>query len=149
MTVVLVACATKKQPRICAAQDLYVSQLFRLSRRYAEQAGDRWYILSAQYGLLSPETEVLPYNATLKDAGVEGRHRWAAEVWNQIRELPEWPWTRVHFLAGRFYREHLIPRLEATGCHIEIPLESLPIGKQIQRLQQLTSRPKKTLWETG
>jgi hypothetical protein len=65
VTIVLVACSARKRGTPCPAKDLYTSTLFRYSRRYAEQFGDRWYILSARHGLLSPEARISPYEQTL------------------------------------------------------------------------------------
>ncbi len=48
--------------------------------------------------------------------------------------LPATTWPNDHFiiLAGKRYREHLLPHL----AHVEIPMEGLPIGKQLQFLKQ-------------
>jgi Family of unknown function (DUF6884) len=53
---VLVGCVKTKADRPQAARDLYRSPLFERRRRYAEQYAARWYILSAEHGLVAPET---------------------------------------------------------------------------------------------
>jgi hypothetical protein len=52
-----------------AAQDAYTSSPFTKSRLYAEQFGDRWVILSANYGFIEPEF-IIPenYNRSFYDA---------------------------------------------------------------------------------
>ena len=54
-TVYLISCVSRKPKRACAAGDLYVSDLFRKARRYAEASGCSWFILSAEHGLVAPE----------------------------------------------------------------------------------------------
>ncbi len=38
-----------------------------------ERTGAPWFILSAEYGLLSPETEIAPYERTLNTMSVSDR----------------------------------------------------------------------------
>jgi hypothetical protein len=52
---VLVGCVKMKRPEITPAKDLYTSALFKKEREYAERSGKRWFILSAQRGLVGPE----------------------------------------------------------------------------------------------
>ncbi len=76
-TIALVSCVKKKRAARCPAQDLYDSDLFRKMRCYAKQHSDRWFILSAKYGLLSPETEIEPYEQTLNNMRIRDRREWA------------------------------------------------------------------------
>ncbi len=55
------------------AKDLYVSDLFRKARRYVEAKNCPWFILSAEYGLVSPEQVIAPYEKTLNHMGVAER----------------------------------------------------------------------------
>lgn len=50
-----------------AAADAYIGPPFTVNRRFAEQAGGNWVVLSAKYGFLRP-TDVVPgtYNTTFK-----------------------------------------------------------------------------------
>jgi hypothetical protein len=65
MRLALVSCVKRKASGPRPAKDLYVSPLFRALRTYAETSSDTWYILSAEHGLLHPETVVAPYERTL------------------------------------------------------------------------------------
>lgn len=54
--IALIACASKKKPYRAKARELYDSDLFRLSLRFAEEMEpDEIYILSAKHGLLHPD----------------------------------------------------------------------------------------------
>ena len=47
----LVGCVRQQEARAAAAQDLFVSPLFRARRLYVERTCGRWYVLSALHGL--------------------------------------------------------------------------------------------------
>jgi hypothetical protein len=74
--VALIACSKMKVEDQVAAEDLYSSPLFRMSRSYAERNAHRWFILSAKHGLLHPETITSPYDTTLNGMALAGRREW-------------------------------------------------------------------------
>lgn len=125
----------KKQPFRCRAKDLYISDLFSKARAYAEAADGSWLILSAEYGLLSPEECVAPYERTLNKMSKRERDAWAQKVLSQIEaKIPSI--KRAVFLAGKRYRENLVCPLRARGVEVCIPMEGLGIGKQLRWLKQ-------------
>lgn len=129
-TLALVACASSKRAHPAPAADLYVSDLFRKARAYAEGNADDWFVLSAMHGLVAPGAVVEPYDLTLNTMGVAERRSWADRVWGRLEPLVESGDTVV-FLAGMRYREGLIARLEACGVRVEVPMEGLGIGQQL------------------
>ena len=134
-TVYLVSCVSRKREHACEARDLYVSDLFRKARRYVEASGCPWFILSAEHGLLTPSQKIGPYERTLNKMGIADRRQWAARVAAQLaNEAPDL--RRAVFLAGERYREFLIPKLECRGVEVSIPMQGLPIGKQLHWLGQ-------------
>jgi len=46
--------------------------------------------------------------------------------------------SRVVFLAGLRYREFLVKPLQDRGVEVEVPMEGLQIGKQLQWLAENT-----------
>ena len=135
MRVALVSCVKAKLPTPAPAGDLYTSQLFRGLRRYATTHSDRWFILSAEYGLLRPDEVVAPYERTLNRMRSHERRDWADRVERQLLEsLPRD--AEVLILAGKRYREHIDPFLRANGFVVSVPLEGLAIGKQLQWLKR-------------
>lgn len=140
-SLVLVSCVKSKATRRAPAQDLYTSAWFRKARGYAEAAGGPWFILSAQYGLVAPDTLLEPYELTLNDMGVAERRRWTATVMAQLGPLltPQQP---VILLAGGRYREFLSPELEALGSEVQTPLARIAgLGPQQNWLEANTRRP--------
>lgn len=133
MRVALVSCVKSKQSVPAPARDLYTSALFRGLRAYAERNADRWYILSAEHGLVEPSAVLAPYEKTLNRMRRPDRDQWAAKVQEQLAGLlPES--AEVIVLAGERYREGLIPFLTARGHVVTMPLKGMPFGKQLQFL---------------
>jgi hypothetical protein len=151
-TIVLVACVGKKLDERAQAAEMYQSAWFKKARKYAEKQGCPWYILSAKYGLLHPESWIKPYDTTLREFSPWGRVRWAIQVtkgvmhelWrdDRFRRISDSqtgqptvddyvPADRIVILAGRLYREDLEPLLRKAGYQVETPLEGLGIGRQL------------------
>ena len=73
--------------RKAQAKDMYISNLFKYSLKYAQKSNpDKIFILSAKYHLLYLDREIEPYNVTLNKMPVKERKLWAEEI---IRELSE------------------------------------------------------------
>src|SRR5687767_6111885 len=87
MRVALVSCVKSKLDRTAPAKDLYTSPLFRALRNYAERHSDRWYILSAEHGLLDPERVIEPYERTVNSMSMLARQEWAHRVQADLRRL--------------------------------------------------------------
>jgi len=129
-----VSCTKAKRAVPCAARDLYISPLFRGLREYAESSADRWFILSAKYGILGPEEIVEPYDRTLNKMSKAERLAWWSDVKRDlIRIVPER--SQVMLLAGSRYRENIEPFLRRLNCEVEIPLEGLTLGRQLAWLK--------------
>lgn len=134
-TVYLVSCVAKKQCYACKAGDLYVSEWFRKARAYVEATRAPWFILSAEYGLLGPGRVVEPYNKTLNRMSRSERKEWARRVIAKMEtDLPSA--DRIVILAGERYREFLMDYLRSRARRIEVPMEGLTIGKQLQFLKR-------------
>lgn len=130
--VYLVACVAVKQDKPAPARDLYISPWFQKARAYTERHAQRWYTLSAKYGLLDPSTVISPYNTTLNAMGVAERELWANKVYHQLIKVTDQAQDKLIFLAGQKYRQPLASFLSEAGYEIEIPMEGLTIGRQLQ-----------------
>ncbi len=134
-TIYLVSCVSQKRPEACAARELYISDLFRKARRFAEASGHQWFILSAEYGLIPPDQVVAPYERTLNAMGVADRRGWAERVARQLAEVAP-DVSHVVFLAGAKYREFLTKHLIRRGVAVSVPMEGLGIGEQLSWLAE-------------
>lgn len=133
MPIGLVGCVKSKLPFPAPAQDLYTSPLFRGARRAVERSCDEWYILSAEHGLVAPDTVLAPYEKTLTTASRSERRLWAQRVLRQIDE-------RLGAVAGIEFEVHagaaylkfgLIDGLLARGASLANPLEGMSMGKRL------------------
>ena len=133
--IILISCASKKLPTRSKAKDLYISTLFNLNLRFAYSMNpDAVYILSAKHGLLNLETAIDPYNLTLNNMTQREIKEWALKVISQLDAVADLSNDHFIFLAGDKYRKYLVPSLRSY----EVPLEGLPIGKQLQFLKRNT-----------
>jgi cytoplasmic iron level regulating protein YaaA (DUF328/UPF0246 family) len=131
--VVLISCVSQKLDRKSKAKDLYISSLFKKNMAYAKTLKpDAIYILSAKYGLLNVDDEIEPYDVTLNTMKVAERKLWAENVLSQLEKVESTEDTKFIFLAGNNYRKYLMLQLH----HTEVPMEGLPIGKQLQFLTE-------------
>jgi len=133
--IVLISCVSQKLPHRAMARELYISTLFKLNLKYAEKlAPDKIFVLSAKHGLLALEIEIEPYEQTLNNMRSSEIRVWADRVLEQIRGVCSIDDSEFIFLAGDKYRKHLLPHIK----NYKIPLKGLRIGKQLQKLKELT-----------
>jgi hypothetical protein len=132
--IVLISCVSQKQSYPCRAEELYTSTLFRKNLTYARSLRpDAIYVLSAKYGLVGLDTVIEPYDLTLNTMSAAERKTWAKGVLQQLGEVVDLSKDHFVFLAGDKYRRHLLPQMASY----DIPLEGMPIGKQLQALTTL------------
>ena len=129
----LVSCVSMKRPVSARARDLYVSPWFQKARSCVEAMGCPWFILSAKYGLVDPNSMIDPYNQRLKTMPVNRRRAWARGV---IEDLaPRLAGVNsVAILAGSAYREFVEPELRGRGLTVYVPMEGMGIGRQLSWL---------------
>jgi hypothetical protein len=129
----LVGCVSKKREVALPARDLYVSPLFLGRRLAVELDCERWFILSAKLGLLSPDQVVAPYDQTLKTATATERRAWSQGVLQALdAAVGEIAGTVIEIHAGVEYREFgLEDGLQERGAEVVVPTRGLPIGRQL------------------
>ena len=100
MRIVLVSCCGPKASSPRAAKDLYRSPLFITSRLWAEERGDRWYILSAKLGLISPEKTIGWYDERLDEKSADDRRVWGSHIAAKLKAHAA---DEIVILAGASY----------------------------------------------
>ena len=129
----LIGCVKSKQERPAAAKDLYVSTLFRGRRLYVETSCDRYFIISAKYGLVDPDDIIEPYDVAMSQLSVYQRRQWSQKVIrdlaDQLGHLSDCVFE-IH--AGYSYRHFgLVEGLEEAGATVEQVGEDLTFGEQL------------------
>src|SRR4051812_25061529 len=107
MKIGLVSCTKLKADYPCNVRAMYQkSTLFKKAVNFIEQRDyDKWYVLSAKYGLLNPDDVIEPYDLTLNNMKVLERKKWSELVLKQIENL-QLSITEIDFYAGVKYREY-------------------------------------------
>src|SRR5450759_1218300 len=118
----LVGCVRQQAARRAAAQDLFLSPLFRARRAYVERTCGRWYVLSALHGLVAPGEELAPYDLKLKSLSQAERRAWSERVLTQlVAELGELNGFTFEIHAGASYtNEGLVRGLRARATTVEL-----------------------------
>lgn len=136
----IVQCVGAKANSRRKASELYISDLFRKAKEYATRNYDRWYILSAKYGLVNPDSIIEPYDKTLNKMPNHERLRWAEQVYSILAKYTK-PNDEITFIAGIKYRQHLIALLSQRGNKTFVPMEGMGIGKQLKWLKEQNYAP--------
>jgi len=131
--IVLISCVSKKRSIMAPASEMYISTLFNFNLRLAQKLeADHIFILSAKYGLLSLDEEIMPYDLTLNQMGKNERIEWAGLVLRDLQKYLDLQKDHFVILAGKRYRENIIQHIKSY----EIPMEGLRIGEQLQFLKR-------------
>ena len=139
-TFVIVGCGSAKNPGPMPAKEKYSSNYFALKRNYAEDVGDRWHILSAEYGLIPPDMMIDDYDTTVSDLSDDEYETWAFDARTSlVRKVAMMRPTEVHVLLGQAYLDALEVALEyfdEAGIEIVRPFDDTSgIGEQMSVLK--------------
>ena len=111
MVIGLVGCGKQKREFPARAGDMYTSPLFKAAFRSGRRNCDVVYILSAKWGLLSPNQIIRPYNVSLGDLTANRREEWGRSV---VDKLNPFPGDVLVFFAGDLYRKYIVPLLPSA-----------------------------------
>lgn len=129
-TVVLVGCGDAKHSGVHRGRELYSSGYFTLKRRYAEEEGDEWYILSAKHGVIEPDELIACYDKSIIDVDPDA---WAEMVIDQLGDVSD---ARVIVLAGSDYLDPILSGLLRKAGRVEIPTRGMGM---IDRMKWLSA----------
>ena len=116
------------------AQDAYVGPLFKLARRFAQNGGRNWLILSAKYGLVLPDQLISDYDVTVGSPGAITTQRLLRQ-WQQLHPKP----TVAICLASRRY-VCLLRDSVPKGVAIRAPLDGMNLFKRMRWLKRHSER---------
>ncbi len=137
---VLVGCGAAKRDEAVEARNLYTSNYFALKRRYAERSGE-WRVLSAEHGLVHPETVLEPYDTVVDDLDTEETEAWAEDVTDDLRELVD-AVDEVVVLAGASYIDPLREFFSRADVRVRYPFaDTGGIGEQMALLKREMPAP--------
>jgi hypothetical protein len=114
-----------------AAKDLFQGPGFRRARSYAVASGVPWFVLSAKYGLLSPEDVIGPYDVYVPDKSSTYRAAWGEWVVTQLAERMDLSDVTVEVHASEAYTAPLREPLRHLGATLQEPLAGLRQGERL------------------
>ena len=131
--IILISCVKKKLNQKAKAKDLYISDLFKKSYRYAQLLKpDNIFILSAKYGLLEPEQVIEPYDETLNTKSSAEVREWSRKVTIALKEKIDLNNAEVIILAGSKYYKCLLSHIS----NYKLPLGTLSFGPRLSFLKK-------------
>ena len=143
MRIVLLGCGKQKASKATIAKHLYTGSLFRARLKYVRaNEPDKWFIISAKGGLMTPNQWVQPYDKTMQNLNPMARAAWHAYVAASLTDhLPdmtqaELKRTEIEILAGAYYYTPLDKILEAMGFLVTVPTRGMGQGEQMRFLTQ-------------
>jgi len=134
-SIVIISCGKKKvwdkdpNTQAILAKDAYISNYFKLCKRYAERFSDKWFILSAKYGFINPDF-VIPNNYDVKLKNSKDQTAFIGKLKKQAEELGIKNYNQIIVLTGKEYYHVIKVALEDFGLEINNPLEGLGIGNR-------------------
>ena len=127
--VVFIGCVKLKQNKPCAAENMYISTLFKYGLAYAKKLKPRKiFILSAKYGVLELTDVISPYNETLNTKTKKENQLWAYKCYNQLKEKQIDFNEPVVWLCGENYRKYLMQKFANNN----VPIKGLGLGNQLK-----------------
>ena len=107
-TLLITGCCKEKLDHPAPAKDLYQGRLFKLVKTYTETNQFDWVIISAEYGLVTPEQVLEPYDTQIKTIGDVKR------VHQLVMPVLESTWgdyAKIIVILGKRYRQVIEPEL--------------------------------------
>jgi hypothetical protein len=142
---VLIGCGKEKlDTKVAVTPDkLYTSKLFQLRLTYTKERNLAWAVLSANFGIVFPSEQIMPYELKISDLNKLDKLTLKAQAANWLvsrfriavfnSEIPFDPKTiTIEVHAGQDYYDEFVPVLKGLGFQVELPVAGMGIGTQLQ-----------------
>lgn len=130
---VLISCSKSKLATKARARELYTGSLFQKAVAWAERHQYPWFIVSALYGLVTPDQELQPYDFSLKQLHAREREAWGQRAISQLDKHASSA-SHAFLIMPELYRWHIQTALLRHGITYENPVEGMKIGQQMRWL---------------
>lgn len=131
MKVAIIACSSTKHPKHnVEAQNLYAGWTFESFKKLAQKE-ERWYIVSAKYGLLRPNDKISVYDFMINQMTKTERILWGKKVIISLASECDLANDTFILYCPESYHKHFASYLKNK----ETPVKGLGIGEQRQYLK--------------
>ena len=139
--IAIIQCVSGKKDEKLPARELYDTDFFDKMRSYAESAADRYWILSAEHGLIEPDDEIEPYDTDARELSDDEKAKLQNQIGAKLHQDDGVFWNgRLEIVVSEPYRELLERAFGATApltpsrmpdnCQIAYPCEGMGIGEK-------------------
>lgn len=115
---------------------MYIGPPFKVNRAFAKKFADKWVILSAKYGFISPGF-VIPEDYDVSFNTPATNPITVSELKAQAKEKSLENYDVVIGLGGKNYTE-IVKEVFSGSVKVIAPTEGLPIGKAMNFVKSLT-----------
>jgi len=139
---VVVPCGSSKiwskipKAKATRAEEVYIGTPFKVNRAFAQKFADKWMILSAKYGFISPSF-VIPENYDVSFNAPATNPISLSELKAQAKGKGLENYDVVIVLGGKNYTE-IVKEVFMKNAKVVAPTEGLPIGKAMGLIKFLT-----------
>tara|TARA_R100000152_G_C6779379_1_gene210950 strand:+ start:867 stop:1280 length:414 start_codon:yes stop_codon:yes gene_type:complete len=127
----IIGCGSKKQIKKCRAEDMYLGSFFKMSTSIVKKTTERYFILSAKYGVLNPSDIIEPYELKITDLKTEQYRRWIFQNSKRLQQLINKNET-IYSLASDRYNNALYQ------FNVYAPMTGLTMGYRNSWLRKKT-----------
>jgi hypothetical protein len=132
--IMILSCTAKKENYPCTAAAMYSkSPNFSKAYEYAKPIGDKIYILSPKYGLLTEDQPIEPYEMSFKGQSVQFLKEWSENILNELKQKTDITNDYFTIITGEKYYQYYLSNL----INYSIPLKGKRIGEWIPMLTEL------------
>jgi hypothetical protein len=144
-TIGIVACSKQKRDdkKRLPARQRYCSPMFRMSLEYAERECAAVYIVSAMYGLITPDAEISDYDRRLSDLGGK-RHQkaWGVRIASTLIATHGKRNVDYLLMMGEDYAAPLRGGLHVHGGYVGDTWQGVPFDRMHEPLKGLALGPR-------
>lgn len=132
--IILISCAKTQHKHRGPAKDHYNSPLFQKARKYAEESGASWFILSPKHRLLEPNRTIGWYDLDVAEFSPEERRQLSQEFVDALlRRMRSVRGKVIEIHAGKHYIDYgLEEGLHQAGAIVRKPLDGLRHGERLR-----------------
>lgn len=94
--IAIISCKSRKQDYVCSADEMYSpSPIYKAQREFCIKGYDDYYIVSSEYGIISKDEIIEPYNRTIGESGNNMAQKntvkgWETKTLSLIEEQLKW-----------------------------------------------------------
>jgi hypothetical protein len=151
--IAIVSCKSRKQDYVCSADEMYSpSPVYRAQKDFCIKGYDEYLIVSSEYGLITPNHIIKPYNRTIGESGNNMAKEnkimgWDSNTLSLIEEQLKWMFKQgwiIDYHTSMSYYKYLSDDVKKKINYIKQPMGAgASVPKYIEATRMLDTVPLK------